>query len=510
MDPDQLVRAYSAALPQDLALWWVWPSGTSAEQTLAALQGRWPMIQAPLQGWCVSSQALPLSLCAPATWSAVGLAPQAPVGLFAWRGLVGLSVAQREPGALLAALERDSQAQDPAPAWRLEARDGFRLLSAPQGALAFIERDQTALLLPWSPEHEAALTQLAAWPLQDRHEQQPQHRQLRQALYEPARAFGVITAHHAALASLPAPTPQAQALRQRLVQIQSSVGLRADYDPEARRVTALIHVQDAPQEPTVVRDLRGARDELPELGALIVPGALAVLRVSAAIGPLFTLWLSTLSQPQREQLDAFERQLRDDLSIDLREALLHNLTGHMVVVVYGLNPEAFAQPALAVLRDLTSLRATREAVLWTLHDGRKLGQALDAATQLSRGRLRRQAAEGAIQYAWFDEGELRWAILLHEDYAILIDSPVAFSRAMSQVRSPQPLAASWQPVHLPELLRERDRSGLYVDLAALLPLLPEPTRASAQPWLGPLKSLLLRSDPRERASEVHVEVTLKP
>lgn len=505
----ELIRAHGRWLPADAQLVSYWPSLEMIEQLLAVVQTLWPNMKPLISQRCALTQETPLSLCRPTSWPQLGISPRAGVGLFLQDGQLGLSVSLTRPDALSQALQAKLE---PGQRWRLEAREDHSVLIVDeQERLALLEREQVALLLlPSASQPKPGLwaQRLARLAPQARWDQDAQHRQLAAKLYQPARPFWVINPTTAFL-SMPAQSAHAISLRDRLAELQGKLGLSATYDTTTRRLRAQLYSQDAPQEATVVRDLRGASQELPPLGALISPGALGVVRVSASVEALSTLWLSTLTPPQRAQLTDFERHLRDELSIDLKDALWNNLTGHMVMVLYGLTPEVFAQDLLSVLKDVFALQATREAILLTLHDGPKLSRALDAATQLSQGKLRRQGVGEMIQYAWFDQGDLRWALLVHSDDVIYIDSPVAYARAMQHIRKPEPLKPSWQATNLQELLTERDRSGLYLDISAWLALLPEAQRALLKPWLGPIKSMLLSADSLERSSAMTLELTLK-
>lgn len=505
------IQAQGRWLPLSAEVVSYWPSAQDIERTLAGIQTRWSALSAPLTALCTARAQGPLPLCQPSRWTAFGVSPQAPIGVFLQQGLLGVSVSLEAPGQLTQQLEALRQDEDP---WQLERSQDYSVINLPGGlSVGILERERVALLLfglgGQRQEVEAWAQRLARAPSHEHWEQEAQHRALRERLYKPQEVFVALDLG-GALKGLPSPTPQADALKGRLIELQDELGLSLRYKADEQRLYATLYTQDEPTEATVVRDLRGALGELPELGALVWPGALGVVRVSAQPEPLKMLWLSTLSLKQQQQLSEFERTLRDELSIDLEEALWGNLTGHMVTVLYGLNPEVFGQPPLMVLRDVFALKATREAALLTLQEGKKLGDVLDAATQLSQGKLRRQAAEGATQYAWFERGELRWALLLHDDYVIWIDSPVAFTRASQQTRSSLPLKPTWQPTHLPELLKERDRSGVYLDMSALLALLPDAQLEQVKPYLGPIKSALLISDAMERASNIQLEITLKP
>lgn len=504
-----LVDEHGRWLPADAQLVSFWPNLEVVEQLLAVVQTRWPSMKPWISQRCALTQDSPLSICQPTSWPQLGINQSSGVGVFIQDGQLGLSVSLKHPDALTQALKAKLDAGQ---RWRLEARDDHSVLIVDdQERLAILEREQVALLLlssPSNPKPGQWAQQLARLPAQARWDQDAQHRQLTSRLYNPTSAFWVVNPASAFL-SLPAESAQAISLRQRMAELQGKLGISMAYNASARRLSAQLYSQDAPQEATVVRDLRGASQELPPLGALISPGALGVVRVSASVEALNALWLSTLTQPQREQLSSFESHLRDELSIDLKDALWNNLTGHMVMVLYGLTPEVFAKDLMSALKDVFALQATREAILLTLHDGSKLARALDAATQLSQGKLRRQGVGEQIQYAWFEQGELRWALLVHSDYVIYIDSPVAYARAMQHIRRPEPLKPSWQTTNLQTLLTERDRSGLYLDINAWLGLLPEAQRAILSPWLSPVKSLLLSADSLERASVMTLELTLK-
>ena len=165
--------------------------------------------------------------------------------------------------------------------------------------------------------------------------------------------------------------------------------------------------------------------------------------------------------------------------MDPQDALLRNLQGHAVVVVYGLELERLAPWSVASLGQLLTLQATQEVIYMPIASRQPLEEFLDAATQLSRGRLRRQASDDIVQYAWFEDDELSWALMLHKDYLLFVDSPSTFSHALGHTKGPRPLPKKMAATFGPLLAPSPRRSGLFLDLEVLATMAPGQRRCAA-------------------------------
>lgn len=255
--------------------------------------------------------------------------------------------------------------------------------------------------------------------------------------------------------------PRARALVRRATEQSTAIEFSATVGDGALEVT--LDVQDDPGEPRFVDELGEPRADLPRVAGLVDAGVLAVVRLSADPNMLWALGRSLLSAEQRGELDALGDTLRAEASVDLQSAILDNVTGHVVVVSYGLDGE----PPTGIT-DWVTLKATRDAVLVPIADPTPVRRLFDAWTQLSKGRLHVQEARGErLQWAWVEDGELRWSALVGRDYVLFVDSSVALRHASRWQNQPEPLSRSLRDRGVDTLLEARSRSGLYLDLAAL-------------------------------------------
>lgn len=303
----------------------------------------------------------------------------------------------------------------------------------------------------------------------------------------------------------------ARAVMQRMANQFGATAVRIDYADEERRLSLDIRSLSDPDEPFVVEQLGSGTGALPTLGGLVEPGVLGVLRLSVDPKSVYRLLVSTMPARQRAQLEAFWKQMRSKLLIDGPEAILDNFTGHAVMVFYGLESESLRGEKPATVRRILELQATREAVLLPIKSRKKAERLLDKMTQLSQGKLSRQRGEHTVQYAWFREGALEWAIILSDEHLIFVDSSTSFDKAMQYERRGRALSPKQlDKMHLGPLLSKRDRSGIYVDTATLANLLSENGYEGAATWLMPIQSLLLTTEMDGEASQTNVDLVLEP
>ena len=308
------------------------------------------------------------------------------------------------------------------------------------------------------------------------------------------------------IASLPARSEQAKVLRER---IESQSGTIAfGLVQRGGMIDLEIRSVEESAEPVFVTDLGQADSELPMLGGLIEPGVLGVFRLSGSPWRFYQLLRSSLDAHQRRELDRWGERIKSEFQLDLRTDIVDNLSGHLVVVIYGFSASFFREFSLDSVPGLVSLSGTREAVLWTVKDGKSLSGAIDIWTGLSKGKLRRQRIDDRVQYAWFEEGTMEWALLVDEDSMIFADGLAAFDHATLYQRSARPVSSTLHETLKP-LLMERDRSGFYLDLRSLSALLAETENTVAAAWLRPFSSVLLTTGPSERGiTSTHIRFSL--
>lgn len=285
------------------------------------------------------------------------------------------------------------------------------------------------------------------------------------------------------------------------------IAFAAHFDKPTQTFTLDVQSTSDPREPAFVRDLQGASGDLPAAGALVVPGVLAVARLSVNPRKFYELVRSTFPAEQRLELDRLVHELDEQLAINIMDDLLDNLYGHIVVVVYGFDARIFKEQDSGLLANILFLKGTREAVYIPVKSRQRIEDLLNAWTQISKGKLNRQVVQQTIQYAWFEDGNLTWALLLGPDHVILVDSTAAFDRAMAFQRSAPSVKAADERV-MP-LLEGRDLSGFFVDTRALANLMGTEPLDSFQRVLEPLKSVRVISETMDNSvSRMTIRVDL--
>ena len=282
---------------------------------------------------------------------------------------------------------------------------------------------------------------------------------------------------------------QAQVIWQRMVAQMGPLAASAGYDPMRGEIELNIVSQTDVTQPAFVTSMGVARGELPVVGGLVDAGVLGVLRLSASPQNFYALVRSLMPASDRKDLDLWLKDVSKVLNLDVMSDLVTNLKGHAVIVVYGFDPAAFSPTNKNMMADFFSLDATREAVLLPIESGERLRNVLDAVTTLSDGKLNRQTVGDTVQYAWIEEGNLNWAIIVAADYAIVVDSTAAFDHAVIYARSARPLPKGMKDLGLDQLF-DGNRSSLYMDSGALSNLMKEAGNAEVASWLAPFRSVL--------------------
>lgn len=265
-----------------------------------------------------------------------------------------------------------------------------------------------------------------------------------------------------------------------------------DEQEDSRRIT--LYTPGQAEVPVAVADLGEAKKPLPDLGGLVRPGTPGILRVSLDPDQLLELLRGSLEAGQRSHLDMSLEMLQGQLQVDLQEDLLGNLTGQAAVVVFGIEDAFFDYEGLELAAALARLETTREAVVIPIEDSEEVGRVLDAFTQLSRGALRRDAGERTIQYAWFDDGALEWALILSDEHLAYIDSMVARDRLTGWERSPSPLDEEFVDRDVDSMLQARRGLGMYLEVDTIRTMLDEGGAETRAEWLEGIDALSMKTD----------------
>lgn len=283
---------------------------------------------------------------------------------------------------------------------------------------------------------------------------------------------------------------QAQTIYRRIQNQLGPIGIGAHFDPVARRIEARLKLSDDPEAPSFVPELSSATGALPDVGGLVTPGVLGAFRISVDPTEFFTLARSLLPAQMRLEVDAVIARYRDELAIDLMTEVLHTIHGHMVVAIYGFDVERLRSDNPTLVADIVGLRATREAVLIPIRSREPLEDVLNAATQLSRGKLNRQITGDSIQYAWIDDG-LQWALVLTDEAIIVVDSTAAFDHAIAYERSARPLDEVLSQKGVDAVFAPSIQAGAYIDTGSLARLMADAGDAQLASWIEPFESIVM-------------------
>ena len=252
--------------------------------------------------------------------------------------------------------------------------------------------------------------------------------------------------------------PRAVQLLERAKHQVGTVEFDAELRGDDLRATA--HLVPNRGEPRFVTGLGVAEGDFPDIGGLIAPDSVAVLRFSADPEAIAALVHSTFSAQRRGAIDGFVAGLRTAYGLDLQRDVLDHITGHFAVVAYAASPDKTPSQWLTGA-------ATEEAVFISLADAAPIGRFLDAATQLTRGTLRVQRVDGArTQWAWIADDVVRWTFILGPDYLLVVDGPSSLEHAR-RFQSEPSVPLPHDERGLDDLLSGNARSGFYLTRAAL-------------------------------------------
>lgn len=257
---------------------------------------------------------------------------------------------------------------------------------------------------------------------------------------------------------------------------------------ESSKIQGQLFVSSTEQEPIFLDALDPAPSVLDtDLGVLLGPHASGIFHLAASPHSLLEVLKGALDFSQRQQLDSYFAYLKEELLLDVEQAIFDNLTGHFLLIIYEIDPDARRaanqNPEEAAQKhDLFGLSSTREALYMPLRDSFAMEQFLNALTQITRGRMRRQRVDEVIQYVLLEDGELQGAFLLGEDALLWVDSSVAVEQGMRHLNSPRALSAA-QTERFGDLLKGRQGFGMWF----------EPERYFAEDTQSPTPPPLIRS-----------------
>ncbi|MFP4597938.1 MAG: hypothetical protein ACLFVJ_06790 [Persicimonas sp.] len=455
------------------------------------------------------------------TLTELGLDERAPAVLFYDRGYWTIGAGIQEPERLEGALTRVEERADithgsldygPLDLDFLASADG-------EGARVYIARDEQLALFSVRVDRDYLGADdkpglPAAWlesSNRPRFLDEPQHRELFAELTTVGELVGVIRPA-AWLAggqnSGKDRQAHAQVLRERLLGQIGPVGFAASSVSLDESASLRVLTPGNPGSPVMLSNLGKAEGDIPPLGGLIEPGVLGVARLSVSPQSLYDLLVSSLPAQRRQELGTFWDELDRELRVNFQRDILDNIRGHAVVVAYGLDRRSLESSQAHWLLEVLMLEATREALLIPIKEREPLEQVLNGLTTVSKGKLTRQAVGHTLQYAWFEDDELKWALILSDEHVIFVDSAVAFEHAGGFEKRARPLGARFEQMGITRLFEEEHEAGLYLDTASLKDILDETDYAGAARWLEPFHSVVIttRTEGREGTTDIELKM----
>ncbi|MFB6263864.1 MAG: hypothetical protein ABEL76_09620 [Bradymonadaceae bacterium] len=310
---------------------------------------------------------------------------------------------------------------------------------------------------------------------------------------------------------------RARKLVRRVVDQLGTVGLHLRLDGKGRadsKARALVGTLRLAEPAGVTRAVGpiGSPDRaLPEgLNRLFDGTEFAVARVSVAPVELYRLVRSGLSPAGRRAMAAYWKRAARRLSLEHPREMLSKWSGHALVVLSGIDRERL-QAGWAGVDELLSLDATRETVVFPIEQRERWERALDAVTQLSRGRLSRSSGDRLAEYAWLADGRLAWTLLLGNEYLVYADSAEGLERGRRLLEGTDSDGQSSPPASERSygvLLRGRSRSGIYVDGVQLGRALSDQSGGRSGWWGGAVRSATVVARPAGGVERVRVRLRL--
>ena len=442
---------------------------------------------------------VPVDIAGPGTleqWSAVGAKSDGPAALF-WKDgqwvLLGWVDSEREPDLRQWSQEGSVQQRD------VGGDDGAGILWTDDEDrwTQWMATDGGRIAAGWSIDQSADSLDGAIWTLEDDERWRVEERTRRwaDAEHEDSAEGGDKRVHGAIdgerlIRMLPGDDHAGVVLRD----LAGDVGQVYWSVPNAEDKRWTIELETPGGAEGGGTDLGEARGELPGLGGLIRRGSPGVLRLSAEPEQVMELFRENLDGPQQVQFDMMLEMLQKQLSVDLEQDVIGNITGQAAIVVLCFEDRFFELQGMERLAALMRLDATRGAVVVPFDDRESMKSVLNAFTQLTKGQLRRQATERTIQYARFDDGALKWAAILADEHLIFVDSAVAFDHVGNWESSPSPLDDIFVEHGVDSMLDGMRGMGAYVDVSTVRSLLREGGDDKMARWLEPLEAVRVTTD----------------
>ena len=295
-------------------------------------------------------------------------------------------------------------------------------------------------------------------------------------------------------------------LRNHLAEQLGEVYFSVSLEEEGEKLTLDLLTPGGTSLPMIIDGLGSARGELPALGGLARPGILGMIRLSADPEQILQLIRMMLAPEERGRLDGLLTEMREELLIDVEKDILQNITGQIAVVFYGLEDSFFDREGVDLVASLIRLQSTREAVLVPFDDRERMEEIFNIFTQLSRGSLRRQVIRHTVQYAWFDDGALLWAVIMNDDHLLFVDSAVAFDHASAWERSPGQMGGALDERDVAGMMESDRGMAAYLDLSTIRSVIDQGGMPDAAEWLESLDAIKVQMDVDGRRDRSRIEV----
>jgi hypothetical protein len=455
----------------------------------------------------------------------LGLDVARPAAVFYDRGFWTFAAGVKAPETLEKTLEKAAQASG------VEAREGdfgsmnlveLSLTKPPaeHGHTVFVAYNDESLLVSvrveQSPLHADASTLPEAWlpeSVKSRFIDDADHRKLLREMTTVGEIIAVVRPS-AWLAGNDAAenvqSKQAGVLLARILDQVGPIGIAASSVSLEKSVRVRVFTPGNPRAPAMITSLGEADGDIPTLGGIIAPGVLGVFRLSVSPRQLYDLIMSAVPAKRRQEIAQFWDELDSELRINAQRDVLDNLRGHAIVVAYGLDRESLEASDTPWYLDVAKLDATREAVLLPIKEREPLEQVLNALTMVSKGKLTRQAVGHTIQYAWLDDGRLKWAVILSDENLIYVDSSVAFEHAVEYERGASPLGEQAEEAGITRVFDKKAAAGVYLDTASLKTMLAEADQDDAMGWIAPFRTAIVTTWEEGGMGVTDVELEISP
>lgn len=247
--------------------------------------------------------------------------------------------------------------------------------------------------------------------------------------------------------------------------------------------------------------------DLPPLGSLLGDKPVGAVRLSGDPQRVVDLVVEQLDGDQKMAVDSLLEFLSGELSIDIEGDFLGNLTGHVAVAVFDLEEEFVEREGMDWFVSLTSLEATRQAVVVPFEERESMVLVLDALTQISQGAFQRQGGDDVIRYVMFDDGELMWLVFVDDEHLVFVDNILASDRVRRWQSDAGEFDDRLVDRGVDEMLGQRTGVGLYMDADRLREELDDEI-PDALRWIEPVEAVRIRTDVGGRSDLTEIDVWL--